>query len=77
VTAEAERGEGDQRLGGLEPVRDFGDQADLGVRAAVDRASRATTDLSASLTDVKRYATAIPPRAAHRRDTLGQRPEEP
>jgi len=31
VTAEAEQGEGDQGIGGLEPERDSGDQAGLGV----------------------------------------------
>ena len=31
MTAEAEQGEGDQGIGGLEPERDSGDQADLGV----------------------------------------------
>ena len=31
MTAEAEEGEGDQGLGGLEPEGDSGDQTDLGV----------------------------------------------
>lgn len=46
MAAEAEQGEGDQGLGGLEPKGDSGDQADLGV-GRLDQAARSHRQLHA------------------------------